>query len=100
MTSIRKNTKHFKAESLLDLLFIIMKIPKNIHTSNVDTIVSNDEYLKIGTIAIKAVYIPATIANMINFFQVKSTPPNNFFTISHSFRLLFYYYNNLLVNLL
>ena len=35
---MRKKTKHFRAESRLDLLFMIMRIPNRIHTSNVTVI--------------------------------------------------------------
>ena len=52
---LKKNIKHFKAESIAVLLFIMMNIPNSIHTSKVTAKSENEVSLAIGKIAIVAV---------------------------------------------
>ena len=53
-------------------------MPHKTHTSKVAAKSENDVFSTIGNIAITAVYTPAIIANIINFSQISSIPPNIF----------------------
>ena len=52
---MRKNTKHFKAESKGDLLFVMIIMPNSTQHSNVMLISANDVSFAIGKSAIMPV---------------------------------------------
>ena len=79
---MRKKTKHLSADSIGVLLFVMMRMPKRIHTSKEIVISAKDVSFAAGRIAMRAVYAPARIAPMMIFGQVRLRPPKSFFIVS------------------
>ena len=76
----RKNTNVLKAASRAFLQFAMISIARNIQNSNVTPVLSNEVFLKNGTVRKTAVATADRTASMMTFGHVMFIPPKSLST--------------------